>query len=614
MVINILTLLKKLPSLFLIVLISFLIIPSPAKGNAQTSISLTVDVPANPVYEQLAYTLKHSWASIGIDLEIATQEWGTYLAGITGRYPSYQLAIIEYQLSPEPDIYSLYHSKGGLNLLGPYNDTLNDQYIEIILGLNDPTERSIVMASWQEQFMQNLPMIPIVSPEHYYAYSSIESFSPNLPFYAPAIEFEAGKTRYYVSMLEDAKMMSPIHALDENSFLVMDLIYDSLIRYDDNNAIVPDLAESYYVEDEGKTWHFSLRDDIYWHDGVRFNASDVYFSAMAAIDEDDLYKSFISGDWASIYDSDIVVPSERWIGNITIDSEFEITFKLGRTYAYIPQTFMMSIIPEHLLNVTDTDLDGSVIDEDAWSGVFDASSVIGTGPYTLKKSDWSRDIQIRLNLRNVSNTHLPGEIALNDPINQPHDISWLDNPSFAIEEVYFRVISQHTTQVTSFETGDLDMVSLLWNFELIESMVDNGFSLVEATHYNIYALLINSNNPVFTEEISLHLKKAMAYQMDKSSMIDTVFYGKAQNCFNPISPINSNYYATLNPYIYEYNTIKAIDEMAAYGIIIDNPNPDTNDTSDTSDTSPSEEAPFFLMQITLSALIILTILRRKRSQ
>ena len=604
----ILILLKKLPSLFLLVLISFLIFPSTVKGDTQTSISLTIDLPANPVYEQIAYTLRQTWEDIGINLEIATQEWGTYVAATAGKPPSYQLAVVEYQLSPEPDIYALYHSSGGSNLLGPYNDTTNDQYIETILELDDRTDRSIVMSSWQESFTQNLPMIPIISPEHHYGYSNMESFSPNMPYYAPAIHFDEGKTRYHVSLLDDANLMSPIHAFDANSFLVMDLIYDSLLRYDEDNIIVPDIATSYQVEDEGKTWHFNLRDDIYWHDGVRFNATDVYFSVMAAIDEDGLFGSILSGDWTSIYDPSIIVPSERWIGNITIDSEFEITFKLGRNYAYIPQSFMLPIMPEHILNVTDTDLDGSLTDEDAWFGIFEASNVIGTGPYTLKKSDWLRDSQIRLNLRNVSNTHLPDEIDLNDPINQPHEITWLENPSFAIEEIYFRVISQHTTQVTSFENGELDMVSLLWNFELIDSMKTNGFLIAESTHYNIFSLVINSKDHVFAEENALHLKKAMAYQMDKASMIDTIFYGYAQSCMNPISPINVGYYNTLNPYIYEFNTQKAIDEMAAYGIIIETP----TDTDDPTDSSPSEESPFLLMQISFMILIILTI-QRKRS-
>jgi peptide/nickel transport system substrate-binding protein len=56
-------------------------------------------------------------------------------------------------------------------------------------------------------------------------------------------------------------------------------IYDNLMRYQGNPPhIVPWLAESHTVSDDGKTWTFHLRRGLQFHDGSELTAEAVRFS------------------------------------------------------------------------------------------------------------------------------------------------------------------------------------------------------------------------------------------------------------------------------------------------------------------------------------------------
>ena len=59
------------------------------------------------------------------------------------------------------------------------------------------------------------------------------------------------------------------------------LVFSGLVRLGPGATYQPDLAESWTVDDTGKTWTFTLRDDAVWHDGVPVTADDVVFTVNA---------------------------------------------------------------------------------------------------------------------------------------------------------------------------------------------------------------------------------------------------------------------------------------------------------------------------------------------
>lgn len=61
------------------------------------------------------------------------------------------------------------------------------------------------------------------------------------------------------------------------TYLLMNLM-EGLVTYDSTMKIVPALAKSWKVSEDGKTYLFKLRDDVKWSDGVRLRAKDFVYS------------------------------------------------------------------------------------------------------------------------------------------------------------------------------------------------------------------------------------------------------------------------------------------------------------------------------------------------
>src|SRR5215210_9023964 len=67
---------------------------------------------------------------------------------------------------------------------------------------------------------------------------------------------------------------------------VMASLYDKLVDIDQDGEIVPMLAKSYDVSDDGTVYTFKLREGIKFHDGTNFNAEAVKFNLDRYQEED----------------------------------------------------------------------------------------------------------------------------------------------------------------------------------------------------------------------------------------------------------------------------------------------------------------------------------------
>ena len=75
----------------------------------------------------------------------------------------------------------------------------------------------------------------------------------------------------------------PANVQDSQSNMVISMLYDNLVKLNDQNQIEPDLATSWDVSNGGKTYTFHLRTDAKFSDGKQITAADVIYSIDRAL-------------------------------------------------------------------------------------------------------------------------------------------------------------------------------------------------------------------------------------------------------------------------------------------------------------------------------------------
>ncbi len=95
----------------------------------------------------------------------------------------------------------------------------------------------------------------------------------------------------------DAVTLDPHGENDQPSSRVRTNIYDTLVFQNEDLELEPGLATDWEHVDE-LVWEFTLRDDVYFHNGEHFTASDVKFTLERLADPDMASPgAFIVGFW-----------------------------------------------------------------------------------------------------------------------------------------------------------------------------------------------------------------------------------------------------------------------------------------------------------------------------
>jgi len=72
--------------------------------------------------------------------------------------------------------------------------------------------------------------------------------------------------------------LDPRVGTDAASGKIAQLVFNGLVTKDPRGNLIPDLAESWEVLDEGRRWRFHLRTGVIFHDGSTFSAEDVVWT------------------------------------------------------------------------------------------------------------------------------------------------------------------------------------------------------------------------------------------------------------------------------------------------------------------------------------------------
>ncbi|MCC7543774.1 hypothetical protein IT415_03675 [bacterium] len=139
---------------------------------------------------------------------------------------------------------------------------------------------------------------------------------------------------YREAIIGRVRQVNPLYIDNSATADVAELVYSRLIRRAPSGVVTPDLAESWTVSADKRTYTFVLRRDVRWHDGERFSAEDVDFTFRTVQSPD--ARSVLAASWDKVV--------------INAIDEHTVQFQLPASYSdFFSALSQVGILPEHSL-------------------------------------------------------------------------------------------------------------------------------------------------------------------------------------------------------------------------------------------------------------------------
>ena len=314
------------------------------------------------------------------------------------------------------------------------------------------------------------------------------------------------------------RSINPVLAFTDVDRDISELVYSGLMKYK-NGELLTDIAEKYSISDDGLTYTFILKNNVYFHDGTKLTSDDIEFTVQKI--QDGILKSPRRADWA----------------NVTIKkiSATEIQFILKQPYSPFLSNTTIGIIPKHIWKNVDVD-----------QFIFSQYNIepIGSGPYKINSI--SRDkggIPQKYNL--VSFKSYYAHEAYLDSLN----IYFFSNEKLAIE---------------AYNGGTVESLAGISPEEArkIASSTDST-KILTSPLPRIFGVFFNQNNaPVLANK---EVRQALELTLDKNRFINELLYGYGISINSPIpfGVINSSSTET-----HSKNKDKALEILAKSGWLL----------------------------------------------
>ncbi|MEA3407170.1 MAG: ABC transporter substrate-binding protein [Chloroflexota bacterium] len=236
--------------------------------------------------------------AVGIDAEIVTYDWGTYLDKVIN-IGEHAMAMLGWHPDfPDPDNY-LYTFFGGASNEWAKDRPPSQQAYEILKRARkevDPTMRAQLYREANAVLHGAAPGVPLVHNGAVFASrQGLEGFKPtplsdywNYPNYP--------QDTFIIARSGDSVGLDVVDETDGESFYIGAQVYNSLLMFEPGTTTVaPCLATDWEISEDGLEWTFHLREGVTFHDGTPFNADAVLFNFDRIWDEDHPHRAGHTG-------------------------------------------------------------------------------------------------------------------------------------------------------------------------------------------------------------------------------------------------------------------------------------------------------------------------------
>jgi len=305
------------------------------------------------------------------------------------------------------------------------------------------------------------------------------------------------------------------HLYTPNQMFAQSMVYEPLVKYQPDGSVKPWLATRWTHSDDGKTWRFTLRDDVKFSNGEIFDAQAAAENFRAVLDNRPRHA------WLELANqiTDVKALNAHQL-QITLKSAY-YPFLQELT---LPRPFRF-IAPSQFKN------------HETMQGIV---APVGTGPWVLQSSRLNQyDVLVR-------NEHY-----------------WGKKP--ALDKVVVKVIPDPTSRAIALETGDIDMLygdeGLLSLDTFARLRNDPAWHTQLSAPVETVMLALNSARTPTNDQA---VREALNYAVDKKTLIDGALYGTQQVADTLFAPTVPYANIGLAPRRYDPQKARALLDQAGW--------------------------------------------------
>ena len=282
-------------------------------------------------------------------------------------------------------------------------------------------------------------------------------------------------------------------------------VYESLTTVDESGAVLPQLAESWDVSEDGLTYTFHLAEGVTFHDGTAFDAQDVKFTFDRAMGEDS------------------VNPAKRYFNVIE------------KVEVVDPQTVKMVLKqPDAFFLFNVAQGSASIL---APESAEDAKTApVGTGPFRFE--GWTRGDRLKL--------------AKNDDHRDAGEV--------ALDRVEFRFVADPASAAAALMAGEIDAYPGFGAPEMLPQFeADPRFKVSVGSTEGEVILAMNNSKAPFTDQ---RVREAVNHALDRDEIIEGAMYGRAVPIGSFYPPHGAGYVDLTDRWPHDTAKAKALFEEA----------------------------------------------------
>lgn len=284
------------------------------------------------------------------------------------------------------------------------------------------------------------------------------------------------------------RFVNPLLAVSDADRDLAALIYSGLVRVTPAGHFIPDLAEEFTISDDAKTYTFTLKPELTFHDGEPLTTADVAFTINKA--QDPLVKSIRRAAWEGVI--------------VEIINEREIAFHLKQPYAAFLENLTLGILPKHIWQD---------LNPDSLSLARENIEPIGSGPFKINSTKLNRDgLPIYYELTAFRDFAL-GQARL--------------------KQIRLNFYPNEEELIAAYNRGQIDSLAAV-NPEILADLNADAEDIIISPLPRVFAVFLNPNeSELFTLP---EVRRALDEALDKQAIVEEVLAGFGYPLEGPLPP------------------------------------------------------------------------------